>query len=267
MKLKFSELLDTVKLSLIEKFLQYPIIWSFYSTCCTFPLLYLIFEGRWKLIALFFVIVFLLAIFATTNLIPALSIADDSVILRPTSSCSFNDNKIRFLNLTLNNQHQPVFYDTTTKGENNNLDPNNLDPNISNATKYYIISLWIPSSDDLVTIESVQFQPENSHETKTLPRDYFVRSADGPRDGDRQKVKFDSITTNGGTKLESGHINSNSLKRVPSGWYRVSNCKCELSRRWYRSRDKHVEGYVNSHFVRLSQFSKDFLREDAIDMQ
>ncbi len=265
MKLKLSELLDIFKLSIIETFLQYPIIWSFCFTCCTLPLQYLIFGGRWELIALFFVIVFLLAIFATINMIPALSIADDRVILRPTPLCSSTDSKIRFLNRTLNDQHQSLFYDATTEQE-----CSSSDENISNATKCYIISLWKPSSDDLVTIESdVQFQPENSHgENKPayhLPKDYFVRSV-GSRDGERQRVQFYSLSKTGGTKLESGHINSNSLKSVPSGWYRVSNCKCELSRWWYRTRDEYVEGYVNSYFVRISQYYRTFLLEDSKNM-
>ncbi len=249
--MKLSELLpDVIGVVFIETFLQYPIIWSFYFTCYTSPPLYLIFGGRWKLIALFFVIVFLLAILATTSLIPVLPIENvGSVILQPTPSCSVNDSPIRYLHRTLNDQLQTVYY-TTTLPE-------------SNKSKYYIISSWIPSPGDLVTKNPVQFQLENKT-ARELPKDHFVRSARS-REGDLkgQRVDFYSICGNGGIKLESGHITSNSLESVRSGWYRVSNCKCELSRWWYRSRNEYVEGYVNSHFVRLSQLSKTLLREDV----
>ena len=250
-----NQLPDRYKEYLINKILQYPIICSILATCFTLSIpLYHFFGGRWQWIALCLGIFVLLAIFVSINLIPVLVIAANRIILRPTPSCSIYDNPVRYICVTLKD-HRPVFYVTTR--------PNDLDANMDDATKYYIISSWIQSPGDLVTIQPVQFQPENlPGENKTayrLPEGYGIRPA-GPSGGDRQRVEFSSISSTGHEILDSGHIDSSLLRTFNSGWYLVSNCRCELTRWWYNRSDH--EGYVNSYYVRLPQDTRAFLRED-----
>ena len=238
---------DVVKGLCIDTFLQYPIIFSTVITCFTvfLPLSTLI-EVGWERITVYFAIFELLAIFIAINQIPTLSTTGDRVVLHPTASCSAYDNRVHYLSLTLTDQHQSVY----------ELCTNDTNENIKNATKYYIISSWISSPGDYITIESVQFQPEN--ETPyTLPKGRIVRPV-GPSEEDRQKVEFTFISRTGGKKVESGYINLNSLASIQSGWYCVSNRKCELTRWW---RDCTL-GYVNSHFVQLPTYTRSLLFQD-----
>ena len=250
---------DKCKEYFIDTFLQHPII---YSTLVTFLIwllpLYKICGGHWEWIALCLAIFELLGILVSIKLVPVLNIAPSYIILRPTPSCSTYDNPERYICLTLKN-HQPVFYVTNQLPKPND--------GLTNATKYYIISSWISSPGDLVTIEPVQFQPENSNgenkQAYSLPKGYGVQAAE-PSGQDQQKVTFYSVNINGSTGIlipNSGFIDSSSLKKFESGWYRVSNCRCELTRWWYNRQGSHSEGYVDSYYVSLPQYTRFFLQE------
>ncbi len=241
-------ILELVKGLCIDTFLQYPIIFSTVVTCFTMFLpLSTLTELCWEWIAVYFAILELFAILIAINQIPTLSTTGDCVVLHPTASCSVYDNRVHYLSLTLTDQHQSVY----------ELCTNDTNENINNATKYYIISSWISSPGDLITIEPVKFKPENGT-PYTLPKDRIVRPAG--RSKDRQKVEFTFITRDGCKKVESGYINLNSLASIQSGWYRVSNCKCELTRWWCNC----TLGYVNSHFVQLPQYIKNLLFQDNV---
>ena len=258
-----SLLLDTFIEWVVDPFLQNPIICSSLVTCVT--LLFLPLDcfggGRWEWIALCHVIVVLLVILVSIIVIPVLNIAPSYLILRPKSSCSTHDNPVRYICVTLKD-HQPVFYVTTKLPIPNSLDAVNM----NNATKYYIISSWIPPADgDHVTIEPVQFQSENlPGKNKRLPKHFGVLCQPAEQSGgDRQiRVTYNCISSTGEQIPYSGFIDSNLLREFESGWYRVSNCRCKLTRWWYSRRGSHHEGYVNSYYVRLPYYTRYFLREN-----
>jgi hypothetical protein len=249
---------DAVAVLFIDAFLQYPFTCSF-GFCSLLYILYPIYfdnDGtkgpRWIVSC---VAIFVLLAFTSVFLIPILAIAPDRIIFRPTPSCSIFDSPARYICLTFNDRHQHVFYTTTWR------QCNSSDTNMKNATKYYIISSWIPSFDHYVTTERVPFQPDSSPDENktayTLPEGYCVRAA-GPSGGDRQKVAFYSINGNRHHLLDSGYIKSSLLKNFTSGWYLVSSCNSELSRWWYNC----TLGYVSSHYVRLPQYTRTLLLED-----
>ena len=95
--------------------------------------------------------IFALSIITSCLLKPVLALASDRIIFRPTPSCSTFDNPPRYICLTFNANHQQAYY--TTNWQN----CNSSDPNMNNATKYYIISSWIPSFDHFVLTERVYF--------------------------------------------------------------------------------------------------------------
>ncbi len=192
-------LANSYKEYLIDTFLQYPIICSTLAICFTWVIpLYHLCGGHWERIALSLAIIELFTILASINLIPVLVAAPTYLILRPTPSCSTYDDPERYMCITLKD-HQHVFYVTTRLPQ-----PNDLDASLKNATKYYIISSWRSSPDDLITIEPAQFQPENlPDENKPaywLPEGYGVRSAGQSGEDKQIKVTLYSISNTGKNK-------------------------------------------------------------------
>ncbi len=151
---------DNVAVLFIDAFLQYPFTCSLGFCSLVYILLPVRFHEadaakgwRWVVSC---VAIFVLSAMATCFLIPVLAMAPDRIIFRPTPSCSIFDNPTRYICLTFNDQHQHVFYTTTWR------QCNSSDTNMNNATKYYIISSWIPSFDHYVTTERILFQPDCS---------------------------------------------------------------------------------------------------------
>ena len=243
----------------IDMFLFYPMTCSAFSTCAIFslPLSYF-WKDKWAEFAINLAVIVLLAIFASTYFIPVLAIATDRIIFRLDPSCSTFEKPTRYICLTFNDQRQRLFYITTRRKCDSS------DPNRKNASKFYVVSSWIPSFNEFLTTKSVKFHPESSAGTQkvsyTLPEGYAVRAA-GPTGGDRQRVSFTTINILTGKYIkDDGYINSSLLKKFDSGWYRVSNCSSELSRWWYR-RDFTL-GYVSSNYARLPQSVRKFLLEE-----
>ena len=240
---------------LIDLFLFYPICCSAVLAGVTTLLpLCNFWDEKW-LKALTRAIYALFAIFVTTYVIPNFAMAPDRIIFRLDPSCSTFENPTRYICLTFSEQRERLFYITTWRK------CDSLDPNVKNATKYYIVSSWIPSSDEFVTTQSLVFQPESANGKKnayTLPEGYCVRAA-GPSGSDRQRVVFTSIDLTGKRIQDYGHINSSLLKKFHSGWYLVSSCSSELSRWWYQNC---TLGYVSSHYARLPQYVRKLLLEE-----
>ena len=254
-KMNLFPLPDDIKVLFIDTFLQYPFSCALGLSLIIFVLFPVQFHQadaakgrRWLASCVF---IFALSMITSVLLKPVLALASDRIIFRPTPSCSTFDNPPRYICLTFNANHQQAYY--TTNWQN----CNSSDPNMNNATKYYIISSWIPSFDHFVLTERVLFQPESSSDAYPLPKGYCVRAA-GPTGGDRQKVAFYSISGSRQHLLDSGYINSTLLKEFTSGWYLVSSCISELSELWYNC----TVGYVSSHYVRLPQYARKLLSED-----
>lgn len=248
-----------IKVLFIDTFLQYPLSCALGLSSVIYVLFPVKFHQadaakgwRWLASCVF---IFALSTITSILLKPNLALATNRIIFRPTPSCSTFDNPPRYICLTFNANHQQVFYTTTWQKCNSS------DPNMNNATKYYIISSWIPSFDHFVTTERVFFQPESSpgekKNTYYLPEGYCVRAA-GPSGGDQQKVAFYSISGTRQHLIDSGYINSTLLKEFSSGWYLVSNCISEISELYYNC----TLGYVSSHYVRLPQYARKLLSED-----
>lgn len=242
----------------VDSFLQYPVACSF-AFCIGLFIFYPIFyekdatKGwRWFVSC---VVVFVLLSAVSIFLKPTLSITPDRIIFRPTPSCSTFDNPARYLCFTLSDpDHDQVFYTTTWRKCDKS------DANMRNASKFYIISSWIPSFDHFITKRRVNFEPDSSpgedKKSYTLPENYCVRAA-GPLGGDKIKVAFYSINGSQHHLLDSGYINKTELEEFLSGWYLVSSCKSELSKWLFNC----TRGYVSSNYVRLQQYTRRLLLE------
>jgi len=244
----------------VNSFLQYPVACSL-AFCITIYIFYPVFyEGdavqglRWFMSC---IVVFVLLSVVSISLKPTLSLTADRIIFRPTPSCSTFDRPARYLCFTLSSpNHEQVFYTTTWRKCDNS------DANMRNASKFYIISSWIPSFDHFVTKRRVKFEPDSSpgenKQPYMLPENYCVRAA-GPwgNYSDKVKVAFYSISRSQQHLLDSGYVNKTELKEFHSGWYLVSSCKSELS--WWLFNC--TLGYVSSNYVRLYQHTRMLLLE------
>ncbi|XP_068713628.1 uncharacterized protein [Montipora foliosa] len=267
----------------VDSFLQYPVACSL-AFCMGLFIFYPVFyetdatKGwRWFVSC---VAVFVLLSAVSIFLKPTLSMTADRIIFRPTPSCSTFDNPARYLCFTLSDPgHDQVFYTTTWRKCDNS------DANMRNASKFYIISSWIPSFDHFITKRSVNFEPEGSpsedKKSFILPENYCVRAAgplgednhtedkpnvdkpkvDEPKVDkpkvDKLKVAFYSINGSRHHLLDSGYINKTELEKFNSGWYLVSSCKSELSKWLFNC----TSGYVSSNYVRLQQYTRRLLLE------
>ena len=243
----------------VDSFLQYPVACSF-AFCIGLFIFYPIFyekdatKGwRWFVSC---VVVFVLLSAVSISLKPTLSITPDRIIFRPTPSCSTFDNPARYLCFTLSDpDHDQVFYTTTWRKCDKS------DANMRNASKFYIISSWIPSFDHFITKRRVNFEPDSSpgeeKKSYTLPENYCVRAAGPLREDKLVKVAFYSINGSQHHLLDSGYINQTELEEFHSGWYLVSSCKSELSKWLFNC----TRGYVSSNYVRLQQYTRRLLLE------
>ena len=191
----------------VDSFLQYPVACSF-AFCIGLFIFYPIFyekeatKGwRWFVSC---VVVFVLLSAVSIFLKPTVSITAARIIFRPTPSCSTFDNPARYLCFTFSDPgHDQVFYTTTWRKCDKS------DANMRNASKFYIISSWIPSFDHFITKRRVNFEPDSSpgedKKSYTLPENYCVRAA-GPLGEDKLKVAFYSINGSQHHLLDSGYI-------------------------------------------------------------
>jgi hypothetical protein len=185
----------------------------------------------------------------------------DFVKLQPTASCPTSQDPILNLCRSIDDQCQHLFYTTTRQERHDSL------RNFSQATKYYITSTWIPSFDEFVLTEPVEFQPLPKRENGTcrLEKNFCVRAA-GPTGLDEQQVTFTKINEKGQFEQKKGYIKSDVLRIHNCGWYKVSNCRSELSRWWYSR--VHTTGFVCSRDTIQTQAQRDLLLEEKNrDMQ
>ena len=247
---------------LVDKCIQYPITFSLIVFLGFFCILAPLWYGtaatkghRWILsCAVGFVLLPLILV----GLVPTLHVTAPRVIFRPTPSCSTFDNPARYICSILIN-HQQQFYITTKR----KCDPQ--DQNFENATNFYIISSWIPSFNHYITKRKVNFEPAvvpgEVKKSYHLPDNYCVHAA-GPTSQDKLKVAFYSHK---GTLLileDTGYINKTDLLEFQYGWYYVSSCRTDLERWWYSNCKT---GYVSSHYVTLSEYSRSLLLEKRGD--
>lgn len=249
----------------VDSFLQYPVACSLAFSITIYIFYPVFFERdatrglRWFTSC---IVVFVLLSVVSISLKPTLSLTADRIIFRPTPSCSTFDRPARYLCFTLSSpNHDQVFYTTTWRKCDNS------DANMRNASKFYIISSWIPSFDHFITKRPVKFEPDNSpgdnklyKQSYMLPENYCVRAAgQGPfgEDIDKVKIAFYSISGSQQHLVDSGYVKKTELKEFHSGWYLVSSCKSELS--WWLFNC--TLGYVSSNYVRLYQHTRMLLLE------
>lgn len=243
----------------VNSFLQYPVMCSLLF-CIGLFIFYPVFYEKtdatkgWRWVISCLVVFVLLSVVAIF-LKPTLSLTAPRIIFRPTPSCSTYDRPPRYICFTLSGMdHLQVFYTTTWRKCDNS------DTNMKTASKFYVISSWIPSFDHFITKRPVKFEPESSPgETKmsyVLPENYCVRAA-GPLGEETLKVAFYSINGTQHHLLDSGYINKTDLEEFHSGWYLVSNCKSEVSNWLFNC----TRGYISSNYVRLQQYTRLLLLE------
>lgn len=243
----------------VNSFLQYPVMCSLLF-CIGLFIFYPVFYEKtdatkgWRWVISCLVVFVLLSVVAIF-LKPTLSLTAPRIIFRPTPSCSTYDRPSRYICFTLSGMdHLQVFYTTTWRKCDNS------DTNMKNASKFYVISSWIPSFDHFITKRPVKFEPESSPgETKmsyVLPENYCVRAA-GPLGEETLKVAFYSVNGTQDHLLDSGYINKTDLEEFHSGWYLVSNCKSEVSNWLFNC----TRGYISSNYVRLQQYTRLLLLE------
>lgn len=243
----------------VDSFLQYPVMCSLLF-CIGLFIFYPVFYEKtdatkgWRWVISCLVVFVLLSVVAIF-LKPTLSLTAPRIIFRPTPSCSTYDRPPRYICFTLSGMdHLQVFYTTTWRKCDNS------DTNMKTASKFYVISSWIPSFDHFITKRPVKFEPESSPgETKmsyVLPENYCVRAA-GPLGEETLKVAFYSINGTQHHLLDSGYINKTELEEFHSGWYLVSNCKSEVSNWLFNC----TRGYISSNYVRLQQYTRLLLLE------
>ena len=248
----------------VDSFLQYPVTCSL-LLCIGLFIFYPVFYNtdatkgwRWVISC---IVVFVLLSVVAIFLKPTLSLTAPRIIFRPTPSCSTYDRPARYICFTLSgNDHLQVFYTTTWRKCDNS------DTHMKNASKFYVISSWIPSFDHFITKRPVKFEPESSPgETKMsymLPENYCVRAA-GPLGEEKLKVAFYSINGTQHHLLDSGYINKTDLKGFHSGWYLVSDCNSDVSNWLFNC----TRGYVSSNYVRLQQYTRLLLLEQRSEQE
>lgn len=250
------ELLVRVAGLLVDKCLQYPVICSLMFTLGLYVFAPLFWDTdatkgwRWVLSC---TAVCVLSALVTVGLIPTLHITAPRILFRPTPSCSTFDSPARYICFTLDH-HQQVFYITTLRKCDSS------DPKMREATKFYIVSSWIPSFDHFLTRREIQFQPvavvgENK-QSYPLPENYCVRGA-GHTDSNDVKVAFYSLSGSQRILLDTGYINKSDLVDFHFGWYLVSSCWTDLERWLYYCE----MGYVSSHYVSLPEPTRILLLE------
>ena len=248
---------------LVDKCLQYPVV----SALIVSLSLYIIWpvytdpnhqdriEGkRWAISCL---LIFSVLAFSLTCLIPTLQLTTERIIFRPTPSCSTFNNPPRHLAFILNEGNNQVFYVTTVRGVTN------TDPHMKEAAPFYIVSSWIRSPNHFRIIsDRVKFQPATVNgENKCpydLPNGYCVRAA-GPTSADPLLVAFYSLNGTEKILLDTGYISKKDLEDFHFGWFLVSNCRTSLSRWLWDCKT----GYVSSLYVRLPEYARILLLEDA----
>lgn len=215
-------------------------------------------EGkRWAISCL---IIFFILGFTLTYLIPTLQLTPDRIIFRPTPSCSTFNNPTRYLAFILDENNNQVFYVTTVRGVNN------TDPSMKEAAPFYIVSSWIRSPNHFrITSEKVEFQPATVQGVSKVPynlsRGYCIRAA-GPTSSDPLYVAFYSLNGTEKILLDTGYISKSDLEEFHFGWFLVSNCRTIFSRWLWHCKT----GYVSSTYVRLPEYARMLLLEDAESM-
>ena len=191
------------------------------------------------------------------SFIPPLKLNAERIIFRPTDNCNFFENPPKYICSIMGKK----FYITNTTF---------CDGTVSNATPFYIISLWMEAKNQYRLKSKVHFHPDNVTSTNGeiklknpywLPKEYCIQEYidSGPESihvsNDKQlSVGFYSWNRSMARLGDTGYIDRSYLEEYNTGWYQVSNCIWEISRefsRLFQLEDYCMTGYVSSYYVTL----------------
>ena len=85
-----------------------------------------------------------------------------------------------------------------------------------------------------------------------------LRPTAGPISADPLQVAFYSLSGTETILDDTGYIAKKDLEEFHSGWFRVSNCRTELTRWLFDCKT----GFVNSTYVQLTEYQRIFLRAE-----
>ena len=183
-------------------------------------------------------------------LIPPLNLATIRIIFRPLQNCNAFDKPPVYLCYTLGNNNDQLFY-TTERRE--------CVGTVTNATSFYIISLWKPAINQFKLNKNIMFYPlpRNESTKYALKKDYCIQAAGNlfPNDG-QIEVAFYSWDGKKKKLEDRGYINRSDLDEYNTGWFKVSNCMWELSR-LLPLNNYCITGYVSSFYVNVPQHMKE----------
>lgn len=185
------------------------------------------------------------------SLMPPLDLATLRIIFRPSPNCNAFNKPPRYICYTLDDSNNQIFYTTVRQGCAGNVD---------NATSFYIISLWTEAKNHFKLNKRIMFYPLPRNETTkyALPKDYCIQAEVIPSSNDTQlQVAFYSWDGKKNNLEDTGYINFTDLEEYNTGWYKVSNCKLELSRLFLKNYC--TTGYVSSFYVNVPEHMKSLL--------
>lgn len=179
------------------------------------------------------------------SLIPPLKMNTGRIIFRPTENCCMFENPPKYICSIMGQK----FYTTVIRG---------CDGTVTNASSFYIISMYIPSSSQYRLKNEVIFHPDNlsskgefmRKEPYSLPKHYCIQEyGDSVPSDDRLRVAFYSWTKTKVELADTGYIDKSDLEEYSTGWYKVSNCMWEIPRLLFG--DYCSTGYVSRKYVTL----------------
>ena len=235
--------------------LEYPLVLFIVSGVIISTMIFLfdfIFLGNsrltdWSYFLKFMAVYCVIMAVVFVTFIPPLKMNTERIIFRPTENCNMFENPTRYVCFILGDK----IYITTKRG---------CVGTVTNATSFYIISLWIPSKNQYRLKNKVFFHPENATDEAPkppywLPGNYCIQEyidESSPSTHDRLRVSFISWTNSSVITSDSGYIERTHLEPYTTGWYKVSNCRWEVTR-WLPFDGYCITGYVSNHYVNLPE--------------
>lgn len=252
---------------LIHMILQYPFLFIMASGVIIYSIMYLsdlIFYNNSRLYNkshFFWFLALYVAVMAGVfaYFIPLLKMNEVRIIFRPNENCNMFENPPKYICYIRGTEK---CYTTIRRG---------CDETATNATSFYIISLWIPSKRQYKLKERVYFHPDNITDTEPkppywLPVNYCIQEFiedHSPSTDDQLRVSFVSWnTTTFENTADTGYINRSDLEEYHTGWYIVSNCMWEMMR--LLPFDYCITGYVSNHYVDLPDYIARLLHDEEV---
>ena len=188
------------------------------------------------------------------SFIPPLKLDIPRIIFRPSAHCNYFEDPPNYVCSIMNQK----FYTTNVSA---------CDGNVTNATSFYIISMYIPSNNQYITNRRIYFYPDNltdadgqlvkEKEPYWLPKNYCIqeyKDDNSPFSNDQLRVAFYSWNKNKVAIGDTGYINRSDLEENNTGWYMASNCMLEITRKIAEllSLENYcITGYVSRKYIRL----------------